>query len=306
MNQQFFIWSAVALFGLGLYLLVGQALEIISDLLGGLAGYLRRRFRPVALRRLVELQQQTGMEMNEKTNTTGFLSILSGLSRWQPFWIVLAALASVILYDPLRSPLAFALILTGGEVYRSTFRSLRLQKMNEDASSLILQFASRYPISRSLTKTLKDTSTSLPGGEVRRAMEACLARLQMNQRVSEAMKPLQPLEYPVLSRFGQVLASAQDTNHDIFMKTLEILRNEVEGSLDLHRQARQSLTLVRGTVRVLQVVAGLALMIASVLPNWRTYFLAGSKNWMLFVGILGVAVLGSLYVETEMRQMEAR
>ena len=304
MNQPVYFWATVALFGLGLYLLLRQALEIIFDLLAGLAGYLERRFRPVALRRLEAFQQQTGMPVEEKDKATSLLLILSGLSHWLPFWIVLAALAALILYDPLRSPLAFAVILTSGELYRSSFRSIRLQKMNEDASSLILQFASRYPLSRSLAKTLKATSASLPGGEVRRAMEACLRRLQMNQKVSEAMKPLQLLAFPVLSRFGQVLSSAQDTNHEIFMKTLEILRNEVEGRLDLHRQARQSLTLVRGTVRVLQVVAALALAVASTLPNWRPYFLAGAKNWMLFAGILGIAVLGSLYVEAEMRQME--
>ncbi len=304
MNQPIFIFSTVTLFGLGLYLLVSQTLEILSDLLAGLAGYLHRRLRPVALRRLVELQQQTGMPMEEKKNAASPLFILSGLLRWQPFWVGAAALTALIFADSLRSPLAFALILTGGELYRATFWSIRLQKMNEDASNLILQFASRYPMSRSLVKTLKDTCASLPGGEVRRALEACLRRLQMNQKLPEAMKPLQLLGYPVLSRFGQVLSSAQDTNHDIFIKTLEILRNEVEGRLDLHRQARQSLTLVRGTVRVLQAVAGLALAIASTLPNWRTYFLASTKNWMLFVGMLGVAVLGSLYVEAEMRQME--
>ena len=304
MNQPVFFGSAIVLFGLGAFLLVQQVLEILSDLITGLAGLLLRRFRPVALRRLVEFQQKTDASLEEKKNAISLPGLLSSLSRWQPFWIVLAALAALILIDPLRSPLAFALILTGGELYRSTFRSIRLQKMNEDASSLILQFASRYPMSRSLAKTLKDTSASLPGGEVRGAMEACLRHLQMNQKVSEAMKPVQRLGFPVLSRFGQVLASAQDTNHAIFMKTLEILRNEVEGSLDLHRQARQSLTLVRSTVRVLQVVAGLALAVASTLPNWRTYFLADSKNWMLFIGILAIAVLGSLYVEAEMRQME--
>ena len=304
MNQPIFIFSTVTLFGLGLYLLARQLLEILSDLLAGLAGYFRRRLRHMALRRLAEFQQQNGVPLEEKKDATSPLLILSGLLRWQPFWMATAALAALIFADALRSPLAFAVILTTGELYRATFRSIRFQKMNEDASSLILQFTSRYPMSRSLMKTIKDTSASLPGGEVRRAMEACLRRLHMNQKLAEAMKPLQLLGYPVLSRFGQVLSSAQDTNHDIFIKTLEILRNEVESRLELHRQARQSLTLVRGTVRVLQAVAGLALAIASTLPNWRSYFLASTKNWMLFVGMLGIVVLGSLYVETEMRQME--
>jgi len=53
---------------------------------------------------------------------------------------------------------------------------------------------------------------------------------------------MQALGYPALNRFARLLGNVQDTNQDVFMKTLEILRKEVEGRMDLHRQARQSLT----------------------------------------------------------------
>ena len=51
-------WIVTMLFALGVYLFSRQALEIASDLVSGLVGYLRRQFQPRAMRRLVT--DQTG------------------------------------------------------------------------------------------------------------------------------------------------------------------------------------------------------------------------------------------------------
>ena len=196
------------------------------------------------------------------------------------------------------------MVLAGGELYRSAARSRRMQRLNEDAGNLIVQFTSRYPITRSLGKTLKDIASALPAGEVRSAVEDCLKRLQMNQKPGEALKVMKTLGHPAINRFARLLGNVQDTNQDVFMKTLEILRKEVEGRIDLHRQARQSLTLVRSTTRLLQGVALTAITAASLLPDWRYYFVASPQNWLLFLGMLAVVLLSSFYMEAEMRQLE--
>lgn len=297
-----FYWIVVTLFGLGLYLAARQFLDLVVDLLSGLAGLIRRRFRLGALRGLLELQRQAGVQPDDNRKSANLL--LYSLAQWHPLWIAAAVLAAILLADAMRSPLAFGAILVGGELYRSASRSRRMQRLNEDAGNLIIQFASRYPLVRSLAKALRDASAALPGGEVRRAVEACLARLGMNQKVDEAMQPLRTLNHTVLNRFARLLAGAQDTNQDVFLDTLRILREDVESRLDLHRQARQSLTLVRGTTRVLQAVVVAAMAAVTTLPNWRYYFVSSPKNWLLFVSMLGVAALGSFYVEAELRQVE--
>ena len=305
MNQAAFPWILLSLTGLGLYLLIWQGLALIADLLGGLVNLVRRRFQPVALQRLKELQELAGVQAShEGTTRNKALLTLAGLSQWRPFWIAAALLAALMLADSLRSPLALAVVLAGGDLYRSAVHSRRMQHLNEDASNLIVQFTSRYPINRSLGKTLKDVSSALPGGEVRSAVEDCLKRLQMNQKPGEALKVMQALGYPALNRFARLLGNVQDTNQDVFMKTLEILRKEVEGRMDLHRQARQSLTLVRSTTRLLQGVAVAAMIVASLLPNWRYYFIASPQNWLLFLGMLVIVLLSTFYMETEMHQLE--
>ena len=172
--------------------------------------------------------------------------------------------------------------------------------------NLIVQFASRYPITRSLVHTLQNACKSLPGGDVRRSVEACLARLSTNQKLAEAMAPLQSLKYPVLERFARLLAGVQDTNQDIFIKTLEILPRG-SGSEDGTTQSGAAVSDPdSGHHANSPGRCGMAAMtVAAVLPNWRLYFTGNEKNWLLFVGMIITAVLGSLYVEAELRQMEA-
>jgi len=296
-------WLLPPLFGLGIFLLAHQILDVVADLAVGLAGLLRRRLEPAAVRRLKEFQQLSGIRSQDSAGGRRRATFL-GMLQWRPFWIAAASVAAAVLWDPLYSPLAAGTIFVGGELYRSATRSKRTQRLNEDAGNLIVQFASRYPIARSVDKTLREACTTLPGGEVRSAVEGCLARLQMNQEMSQVTEPLERIGYPALTRFARLVTVVQDTNQDVFIKTLEVLKNEVEGRLSLHQQARQELTLVRGTTRSLQVVVVGAATISAVLPNWRIYFVQNAANWLLYFGMLAIVAVASLYVEAELRVLE--
>ena len=174
-----------ALFGLGACLLAWQAFSLLADILTGLGRLLEHKLRPLALRRLAEFQELGG-KANDTPETSRRV-VLTGMLLWQPFWFIAGVLAAAIMADQMRSPLAFALILTGGEVFRSTARSKRMQAMDEDASSLIVQFTSRFPISRSISKTLRNAAETLPARDVRMAVEACLARLALSKPLDESM-----------------------------------------------------------------------------------------------------------------------
>ena len=297
-------WIVLALFGIGLCLLAYQVMDLIADLLVGLAGLLRRKLQPVAVQRLLAIIQTEAHPAQKITRLTPRLA-LSGLTLWRPFWAAAGILAALLLSDSLLSPLALVVILGGGELYRSTFVSRRTARLNEDAGNLIIQVVSRYPITRSLSKTLKDAASTLPDGEVRRAALEAAARLGMNQPSGEALQPLRAVGHPVLNRLAVLLSNVQDTNQDVLMRTLELLQEDVQSRLGLRQQARQSLTTLRGTVRILQGVVVAAMIVAGSLPSWRFYFTSSPKNWVLFVAMLAAATLGSLYVETEMRQLEA-
>ena len=306
LSPAIFYWIVTMLFALGVYLLSRQAFEIAVDLVAGLVGYLRRQYQPGMMRRLIALQEQAGVQPDAKEKgSLSFRLILYSLSQSRVVWIVLGVLAAWIFSDALLSPVALIVIIVGGELFRAQVFSRRMTRLNEDAANLIVQFGSRYPLTRSVSRTLRDAADTLPDGMIRQAVEQSVIRLNMNQNTVEAMKPLRAIAHPVMDRFTSLVADVQDTNQEVFLDTLRLLREDVESRLELHALSRQSLTLVRGTTRALQAVVVAATTAASLLPNWRSYFVASSRNWMLFVGMLVVAGLGSFYVEAELRLLEA-
>ena len=212
LSPAIFYWIVTILFALGVYLLSRQAFEIVADLAAGLVGYLRRRFQPRVMRRLIVFQEQAGVQPDEKEKKSLSLRlILYGLSQLRVAWIALGVLAALIFADALYSPVALTVILVGGELFRAQAFSRRMARLNEDAANLIVQFGSRYPLTRSMTRTLRDAADTLPGGVVRQAVEQCVIRLNMNQNSVEAMKPLRAIAHPVIDRFTSLVADVQDT-----------------------------------------------------------------------------------------------
>ena len=129
-------------------------------------------------------------------------------------------------------------------------------------------------------------------------------RIRLNQAFTEAMQAFDRFPTPNLRQFGLVLAASQETTPTVFQDTLELLRLEVERSRDLYNLSRQSLTLIRSTARVLQMVLAAALIFVSIFENWRVYFVASPSSMLMFFIALGAGALGSLYIEAEIHQLE--
>ncbi|MBU4353049.1 MAG: hypothetical protein KJ939_08285 [Nanoarchaeota archaeon] len=299
-------WTTVFLFGAGVYLLSRQALDLILDVSTGLIGYIRRQLQPRVMWRLLTVIQEdpTRQAVQKQGERISARLLLYSLSRLRVAWIAVGVLAALLLSDAMLSPVALTAILVTGELYRAQLYHQRMGRLNEDVGNLVVQFQSRYPLNRSLVKTLQEAANVLPSGETRSAVESTLARLRMNMATAEAVKPLQSLPHPVMRQLAGLIAEVQDTNQDVFLETLRLLQEEVESKLDLRQQARQSLTLVRGTARILQIVLLAALVAACILPAWRHYFVSSAKNWLLLLSMLAVGALGSLYVEAELLQLE--
>jgi hypothetical protein len=189
-------------------------------------------------------------------------------------------------------------------LYRSQQRQKRLAELHQRTSDLILQFAARYPLVRSVGQALQATLGRLPEGEVRHTVLEVIRRLDLNQPLEQAVAPFQRLPVHSLHQLAVILANAQKTTPAVFQDTLEMLRLDVESRRELHNLSRQSLTLVRSTARVLQAVLAGALIFVSLVPNWRFYFMESTGHLMTFLAALGAGALGSLYIEAEIQLLE--
>ena len=298
-------WLSLLLVGVGGYLLAWTGLVTITDALHGLAGYVRRRIRPRVIRRIVDYQVGLGQEQSAQQDDvlTG-RNLLALAIESRPLWIAAGVALALFVSDQILSPLLLILIPLGAELYRTQKYRRRRQRIDEDVSNLIMQVESRYPLSHSLHRTLTESLSTLPDGNVSKALTSCIQKLHMNADIRDALKPLMLLQHPSLNRLVSALAHAQDTRQEVFLDTLRMLREEAESRMDLRRHARRSLTVVFVTTRILQAVLVIAAFIVGLLPAWRTYYTASSKNWTGMMISLLVATIGSLYVEMEMRQLE--
>jgi hypothetical protein len=303
LNSSIFLWSASALVGLGLWILSRLFLSSLADLGFGLLNRLRRLLRP----RLAGWLSEFRGEASYSQETV--LQVLPGLifSRlldlplaWTLFSLVLASVAHDRMFSPVL--LTFGMIL--GEVVRSERSQRRRMQLNDDASRLIVQFEARYPLLHSVRNTLEKSTESLPERELRRFVTGCLQKIRVGKPIPEALAGLKKLPVPSLGQLAVVLSAAQEASPEVFLESLQMLKRDVEDRLLLHNQVRQSLTLLRGTVRILQIVLLLSMLAASSLPSWRYYFVSDPANWVKLLLALLVGAGGSLYVEAEIRLLE--
>jgi len=297
-------WLSLLLVGVSGYLLAWTGLEILADLIHGLKGYVQRRLRPRMIRRIVDFQVSHVHlpSSHEETLTTRNLFNLAAESR--PLWIAVGLFLALAVHDEILSPLLLLLIPVSAELYRTQVHRHRRQKIDEDVSNLVIQVEARYPLNRSLSRTLKEGLAALPEGVVNQALMVCIGKLDMNADIADALEPLRNLAHPSLNRLTAALARAQDTRQEVFLDTLRLLREEVESRMQLRRHARRSLTVVFITTRVLQIVLVIASLVVGLFPAWRTYYTASPKNWLGMMVALFVATAGSVYVELEMRDLE--
>jgi len=301
MRSDIFFGIALILVAGGIALVLNQVFALFTDLAAGGLGLIRRKYRPVVIRNLTDLQIEAGVIEPQADVSFSLTAILSSLITQLWFWIAVGAIIAIILSDPLLSSVAFGISVVAGSLYRSQHHQERLRVLHQDASELVTQFASRYPLARSVVRALTETADSLPKGEIQRAVRGVVRSLQVNQPIQEAISALRSTPVPSLGQLGTLLTSVQQTSPEVFQDSLGMLRLDVEEHREFQNLSRQALTLTRSTARILQAVLAGTLIFASTVPNWRVYFLS---HLAFFWGAMLAGAVGSFYIETEIRQLE--
>ena len=301
MKLTIYFWLATSLVALGMGLLSHIFLETLVEIGTGGIGLLKRRFRPGTVQRLLGFQAEVAENQTENGSRKLDLRLILA-SPW--VWAILSAGLALFTLDPMLSSATLVMTNVVGVLYRSQQRQKRMANLHQRTSDLILQFASRYPLVRSVGQALQATLQRLPQGEVRHTVVEVVRRLDLNQPIEQAVAPFLRLPVHSLHQLAVILANAQKTTPAVFQDTLEMLRLDVDGRRELHNLSRQSLTLIRSTARVLQAVLAGALIFVSLAPNWRLYFIGSTGHWMTFLVALGAGALGSLYIEAEIQLLE--
>lgn len=295
---------AWALIGMGAALLLHDVLEALSVLSISLPTLLWSLAHPRAarLKRTVERPTVRERPSGKSHSRVSFEQLLPILSR-SSLWLMLAGLAALLAFDPLKSTALAVVVGLIGVNLTTVFSSQRRNSITRDARELIYQFSQRYPMQRSVSLTLQATLEALRPGEVRSAVEAAVRDLSLGMPAAQAFAGLKAVPDRALAQLADLLGYAQQIDSGVFASILAGLEKQVHAEEVLARKGRQELTLLTATQRVLQVVLAVGLIVAAFGPLWRDYFLTGG-NWATFVGMGVLAMAGSYYVQSEVTSLE--
>jgi hypothetical protein len=174
-------------------------------------------------------------------------------------------------------------------------------QINEDAEAVALQMRSLMSVDHSLLHALMQVN--LPRGVMKRTIEQVSSRLRMQQPPDQAAQALNGLPGTVTSRLAALIMHSAQLTDEIQNELLVSLEQETHRQKLLRSKTRQTLSLVRGTIRLLQGVVAAAVSFVMLSPAWRDFFLQDvSHRALLTVMICGI-VLASLYFEFEVYQL---
>ncbi|MBI9049982.1 MAG: hypothetical protein JEZ00_11215 [Anaerolineaceae bacterium] len=174
-------------------------------------------------------------------------------------------------------------------------------QINEDAEAVALQMRSLMSVDHSLLHALMQVN--LPRGVMKRVIEQVSSRLRMQQPPNQAAQALSGLPGTVTSRLAALIMHSAQLTDEIQNELLVSLEQETHRQKLLRSKTRQTLSLVRGTIRLLQGVVAATVSFVMLSPAWRDFFLQDiSHRALLAVMICGI-VLASLYFEFEVDQL---
>ena len=272
----------------GVFLILYSTLRTLVDTLANLW---RRMFASWTTLRLRDL----GILREEKSRQRLAVD-------WVRILIFIAILLiAAAVHDALLSPL---ILLFGMAAFAwSRYQAGEAQRMrvNEDAELGTLQMRSLLNVDHSLLNALN--GLELPEGALRNAIRDVAARLQMHQQPEQAALALNELPGTVTARLAALIANSARITDDVQMDLFQELEGEAHRQKLIRSKIRQTLALVKGTIRLLQGVAAAATVYVLMAPDWRAFFLQDIPHRTLLTGLLSCAVLASLYFEFEVHQL---
>lgn len=273
---------------IGIFLILRSVLHTLAETLSNLWRRIFASWTALRLRDLGILQQEKSQQR-----------VILDRKRILILLLVIGIAGAV--HDALLSPLI--LLFGAGFFAWSRYQTGEAQRMriNEDAELGALQMRSLLNVDHSLLNALN--GMELPDGSLRNAIREVAARLQMHQPPEQAALALKGMPGTVTARLAALIANSARITDDVQMGLFRELEAEAHRQKLIRTKMRQTLSLVQGTIRLLQGVAAAATIFVLMAPDWRAFFLQNVSHRTLLTMLLSCAVLASLYFEFEVHQL---
>lgn len=208
---------------------------------------------------------------------------------------------SIAVHDFMLSPLVLMIGLIILVWINFQQKQIERAQINEDAEAVALQIRSLMSVDHSLLNALM--KVKLPIGVMKHAIDQVASRLRMHQPPAKAAQALKGLPGNVTSRLSALIVNSAQLTEEIQEDLLASLEKEAHRQKLVRSKTRQTLSLVRGTIRLLQGVVAASVSFVVLSPAWRDFFLQDAPHRVLLAVMICGVVLASLYFEYEVYQL---
>lgn len=179
------------------------------------------------------------------------------------------------------------------------------QRLTEDIEALVPAFRSLFTVHVAIFPALGEAIRELPDRTLRRRIELAIARHAAGRSgLDDALSPLAALDNPHLSQFVFILTRLEQSDRDTADAVLRELEERLRARRRLRDRARTALTLLRGTVRMLQGANLAAVAVVLLMPAWREFFAGPEGHRLGFIVITALSAAASAYFDMETRGLE--
>jgi hypothetical protein len=221
---------------------------------------------------------------------------------WKRLTLLIVTLVfSLAVQDFMLTPLVLGIGLVMLAWINFQQKQVERAQINEDAEAVALQVRALMSVDPSLLGALRQVK--LTPGRMQAAITQVASRLQMQQPPSQAAQALKGLPGNVTSRLSALIANSARLTGEVQDSLLLSLEQEAHRQKLLRSKMRQTLSLVRGTIRLLQGAVAAAIAFVMLTPAWREFFLADLPHRTLLAALICGVALASLYFEHEVHQL---
>lgn len=285
---QILIAAGVILLSGGVFLVSYNLLILLVE---WIVRFWRRAFRSWAGRRLREM----GVIQDKPYQAQSALD-------WKRLVLILAIpILAGSIHDLMLSPMVilFGLAILIWVNFQS--RQIERYQVDEDAEIVALQIRSLMSVDHSILNAL--SKVELPNGRLKQGIDQVTIRLRMHQQPDQAVQAFKGLPGIVTTRLSALIAHSSSLTDTIQDDLLLSLEQEAHRQKLLRSKTRQTLALVRGTIRLLQAVVAGAILFVVLTPAWRDFFLQDISHRLLLAILMIASTLASLYFEYEVYQL---
>jgi hypothetical protein len=190
-------------------------------------------------------------------------------------------------------------------------RQSRKEKMSQklviggQVNELVNAFKSVFRIRPTVFSALEEANRKIPP-PVGTAVAHAVTTFYVTSLPTRAFGELRTrIQDPYMDQFVYILERGEDAKHDDIMSALNDLLTRLRAAREMRDKSEVNMTVISGQTKIIQFIAVALVMVVGFVPMLRLAY-ESLPTQLLFIGIAGVGVLTSWYIDRKSQALKEK